>query len=222
MDVLCCGHLGLWMKITNSSRSSRPFRASAIQKYSLIPRWPVSSNRTTGNCRRLWSISWIVPCHPRLFQNPSNSGGSLFAEWPLAIDATSLSALRQILDRMLLGSWDRELYSPSSSDFLLDAGGNKSDPGTAFRAKCVIALMMAHLQERDECWLDLAIGQLGVSRSVLQSYLEHGDSMLLANLVYIIRHILLFHSEYGDWPCFCGISLRILEATSKSDAQRTL
>ena len=111
----------------------------------------------------------------------------------MAIDTTSLSASQRILDRVLLGTWDRQLFSV---EFGLSARrwGNNSDLVTAFRAKCVVALVMAYVQKCDERWFSLAIDQLGVSRSVMQSYLAHGDSVLLANLINITQYIFLFHS----------------------------
>jgi Family of unknown function (DUF6535) len=139
----------------------------------------------------------------------------------MAVDATSLSASRLILDRILLGTWDRQLYSVEFGHSAR-RWGNGGNLGTAFRAKCVVALVMALVQKRDERWFGLAIDQLGVSRSALQSYLAHGDSVLLANLIYITRQIVLYHSENGDWPCFYGVSLRILEATSRFNVQRAL
>jgi hypothetical protein len=139
----------------------------------------------------------------------------------MVVDATSLSASRQILDRVLLGTWNELLYS---IDFGLSARrwGNCGNPLTHFRAKCVVALVVAHLQERDGRWQSLAIDQLGVSRSVLQLYLMHGNSVLLANLISITQAIFLYHSENGDWPLFYGVSLRTLEMASRFDPKRAL
>ena len=84
----------------------------------------------------------------------------------MAIDAASRSASRQILDRVLLGSWNEILFS---IDFALSARrwGISSNLSIHFRAKCVVALVMIVFQERDERWESLAIDQLGMSRSVL-------------------------------------------------------
>jgi len=139
----------------------------------------------------------------------------------MAVDATSLSASQQIMDRVLLGTWDKQLYS---LDFGLSAKlwGNINNPRITFRARSVVALVLSRVQERDERWLSLAIDQFGVSRSVIQQYLLHGESVLLANLIVIAREIFLFHKRNGDWPFFYGASLRTLEATSRFDAKRTL
>ena len=139
----------------------------------------------------------------------------------MTVDATSLSASWQILDRVLLGTWNELLYS---IDFGLSARrwGNSGNPQIHFRAKCAVALVVALVQERDEGWKSLAIDQLGVSRSVLQQYLMHGDSVLLANLIRITQEIFLHNSENGDWPVFYGVSSRTLEMASKFDARGTL
>lgn len=139
----------------------------------------------------------------------------------MAIDAASLSASRQILDRVLLGTWNELLFS---IDFALSARrwGINSNPSIHFRAKCLVALVIAFLQERDERWESLAIDQLGISRSVLEQYLAHGDNILLANFICITQKIFLYHSENGDWPLFHGVSLRTLEMASRFDARRTV
>jgi hypothetical protein len=139
----------------------------------------------------------------------------------MAIDATSLSASRQILDRVLLGTWNKLLFS---IDFALSARrwGISSNPSIHFRAECVVALVIVFFQECDERWERLAIDQLGISRSVLEQYLVHGDSVLLANFICIAQKIFLYHSENGDWPLFHGASLRALEMASRFDARRTL
>ena len=140
----------------------------------------------------------------------------------MAIDAASLSASRQVLDRVLLGIWNELLFSV---DFALSASGWGifSNPPIHFRAKCVVSLAIVFIQERnDERWESLVIDQLGISRSVLDQYLAHGDSVLLANFICITQQIVRYHSENGEWPLFHGISLRTLEMVSRFDARRTL
>jgi hypothetical protein len=89
----------------------------------------------------------------------------------MAVDVTSLSASLQILDRVLLGTWNELLYS---IDFGLSARrwGSCGNPHIRFRAKCVVALVVALLQNCDERWQSLAIDQLGLSRSVY-SYISY-------------------------------------------------
>jgi uncharacterized protein DUF6535 len=141
----------------------------------------------------------------------------------MAIDATSLSACQQILERVLLGTWNDLLFS---IDFALSARrwGNASHSHSPiqFRARCVMALAVVFLQERDERWQSLAIDQLCVSRSVLQRYLADGNSILLANLISITQKIFHYHSVNGDRSLFYRISLRTLEIASRFDARHTL
>lgn len=135
-----------------------------------------------------------------------------------AVDTALLSASQQILDRALLGTWDEQLHS---IEFGLTARrwGNGGNPHIAFRAKCVVAVVLARVQERDDRWCSLALGQFGVSRSVLQRYLGHGDSVLLVNLICITREIFRFNLEHRSWPLSYGVSLRALTATSNFNAQ---
>jgi hypothetical protein len=138
-----------------------------------------------------------------------------------AVDVTSLSASQQILDRALLGTWDELLCS---ADFALSAKRwcNESNPGITFRAKCVVAHVLFRVREHDERWLGLATNQLGISRPVLQRLIVHEDDVLLANLIFITREILVYHSDHGDWAVFYRMSLGTLEETSKFNPQRIL
>jgi Family of unknown function (DUF6535) len=52
----------------------------------------------------------------------------------------------------------------------------------------IVAHIIAVVQERDDRWTALALDHLGVSDGVLQDYLAHGDSVLLANLIHYTRH----------------------------------
>ena len=96
----------------------------------------------------------------------------------MAIDVASLSASRQILDRVLLGTWNELLYYLQlTSHFPQGAWGVSSNPPIHFRSKCVVARVVVFSHERDERWESLAIDRLGISRSVLQIYPAHGDSV---------------------------------------------
>ena len=58
---------------------------------------------------------------------------------------------------------------------------------TIFYARYVVAVTIASVRERDDCWFQLASGQLDVSKSLVQNYLGHDDSILLVNAVFIVR-----------------------------------
>jgi Family of unknown function (DUF6535) len=138
-----------------------------------------------------------------------------------AVDATSLSASQQILERALHGLWDELFYSVDLG-FAAKRWCDNSNPRDTFHAKCVVARVLSRVRERDERWLSLALDQFGVSRSVLQRFLARGDSVLLANLSFITREIFLYHLEHGDWPSFHGKSLRTIEQASRFNPQPTL
>ena len=55
-------------------------------------------------------------------------------------------------------------------------------------AQWIIANIAAKEDERDDNWMALAMDYLGISEHVLQDYLAHGDSILLAILIHSIRH----------------------------------
>jgi hypothetical protein len=134
-----------------------------------------------------------------------------------AIDATSLSASRQILVRALLSllGWDELL---SSVQFGLSARrwSKSDDLLTTFFSTCAVSVVIARVQSHDERWFDLTTDQLGLSRTDLQRYLAHGDSVYLANLIYLIRHVSSFHLTNGYLSYFYGISLRIIKQTASN------
>jgi Family of unknown function (DUF6535) len=95
--------------------------------------------------------------------------------------------------------------------------GNESE--TALYAQGIIAGIIARVSERDGHWNTLVMDQLGVSEGVLQDYLAHGDSVLLANLIHNTRQFFRFYHERG-W-----VSSRLLliqRTISKFDIRNTL
>ncbi|KAI9447471.1 hypothetical protein H4582DRAFT_2051229 [Lactarius indigo] len=73
---------------------------------------------------------------------------------------------------------------------------NYNDTSTAYYSTCIVAIIIARVKERDDPWSELAMGHLGISASVLQSYVAHGDSALLANYIHILREIIHVHFEH--------------------------
>ena len=134
-----------------------------------------------------------------------------------AIDAASLSASRQILVRALLSllGWD-ELLSSVQFGHSARRWSKSDDLLTTFFATCAVSVVIPRVQIHDERWFDLTTGQLGLSRTDLQRYLTHGDSVYLANLIYLIRHISLFHLTNGYLSYFYGISLRIIKQAASN------
>jgi len=56
--------------------------------------------------------------------------------------------------------------------------------------QCIIASIISSVKECDSRWMALTLDQLGVPEQVLGYYLTHGNSVLLANLIHILRQIL--------------------------------
>src|SRR5260221_14486803 len=65
--------------------------------------------------------------------------------------------------------------------------GNNDDRKNALLAQGIIACIITEAPQRNECWNSLTMHQLGISEHVLQSYLNHGDSVLLATLIHFTR-----------------------------------
>jgi len=130
-----------------------------------------------------------------------------------AVDATSLSASQQILDRALRGTWGK-LFNSIDFGFSAKSWCNERNPHITFRATCVVTHVLSRVEERDERWLRLAMDQFGVSRPVLQRLAVHGDSILLANLTFFTREICSYRWNHGGWPVLYGMSLRTLKAIS--------
>jgi hypothetical protein len=89
-------------------------------------------------------------------------------------------------------------------------------------ARGMIAGIISINDERDERWFTLAMDELGVSEDVLRHYLDHGDSLLLANLIHITRHF--FHDllQRDSSLDLTWKSLNILPSVSKFDILNTL
>jgi hypothetical protein len=107
------------------------------------------------------------------------------------IDAVHLSrAAWDILD-IFLEPQHAQFRSVELGHSLISWGDN-NDRKTALCAQGIIAYIVANAPQRDELWFALTMHHLGISESVLQGYLAHGDSVLLANLIHITRQ--LFHN----------------------------
>ena len=91
--------------------------------------------------------------------------------------------------------WDSDHYPAvnifGSIDFwlLAEAHSHDDDPDVAISAQCMAAAIATSVQERDQRWFNLVRCQLDISEDVLQTYLDHGDSVLLANLIHIVERL---------------------------------
>ena len=109
------------------------------------------------------------------------------------IDSTSLLEPRWILRCVLLGDW---YHFIGCFDFVLFVQNWKgiTDRATSFFAQCVATLTISIVPDRDERWFQLASGILNVSRSLLHKYIAHGDSILLANVIFVVRRTVQTYS----------------------------
>jgi len=98
------------------------------------------------------------------------------------------------LRRVLLGSW-HEFSKSIRFGLLVQNWKNNSDSVTAFFAQCMVAVIISSVEERDEHWYQLASDPLIVSSRVLQNTLTQDDSLLLANLIFIVRQTIRTYNE---------------------------
>jgi len=105
-----------------------------------------------------------------------------------AIDAAYLSgAAFQILNEFFA---DRPAFFRSVElGHSLISWCNNDDRKTTFLAQGITACVIANVPQRDERWFSLTMHHLGISEHVLQGYLDHGDSVLLANLTHFTRQV---------------------------------
>ncbi|KAH9963426.1 hypothetical protein BGW80DRAFT_1448258 [Lactifluus volemus] len=102
---------------------------------------------------------------------------------------------------------------------LLRSWAHSTDPQTASCTQGIIAGIIASVPNRDSSqWKALVMDQLGISEDVLQDYLAHGDSVLLANWIHITRQWYRSHRLWWWSP-----ALELIQPTiSKFDVQGSL
>lgn len=136
-----------------------------------------------------------------------------------AMDAVSFTLDQWIFDRLFTVDWDGLLSSVEFGLFLMKARYN--GPLPAFYSQSMVSIIIARVQERDHRWFELVTGHLGISELVLQNYMTHGDSVLLANLIYIARLSMVTYPMH-NWYRRTDSRSKTFESVSKLDAQCTL
>jgi len=131
----------------------------------------------------------------------------------------SLPINRRTLERVLYNDWDRLLDSVEFGLLLRNA--RYSDPFTEYYSQCVVSVIIARVNERDDRWFGLATGHLHISDFTLESYLAHGDSMLLANYLFICRRTLDAYSEHR-WHRDVYSRSKTFDLVSRFDVQDAL
>ena len=118
-----------------------------------------------------------------------------------------------LLNSITEGDWHGTPHSVEIGHFLRSwvKGSNKRFLFT-HQMKVIIACIIASVRERDDRWIALAMDHLGVPEGVLQDYLAHGDSVLLANLIHLTRYYILSTS----------FSSKVLELVARFDIRNTL
>jgi hypothetical protein len=101
------------------------------------------------------------------------------------------------LCRVLLEDWHRFLRCVEFGIFAQKLMNNL-DRVTALSAQCSAAAVISNVRERDENWYQLVSGQLNIPRPLLSRYLSHGDSILLVNLMSIVRRIVQAYSGSSE------------------------
>jgi hypothetical protein len=72
-------------------------------------------------------------------------------------------------------------------------GFGHGDPTQKYYSTCTVDIMLARLKDLKGQGFELAADYLGIPRHILDEYLRHGDSLLLANCIHILRDILDVH-----------------------------
>jgi hypothetical protein len=134
-----------------------------------------------------------------------------------ALDVASLPINKRTFQRAVRGDWNGLLGSVEFGLFL--RGVDHNDPCTTYYSRSMISIIIANARSRDDRWVDLAAGHLGVSQSALRNYMAHGDSALLANLIYIIRVTI---RAYSDLRQLDVTGWKIFETASRLNVQDTL
>ena len=134
-----------------------------------------------------------------------------------ALDVASLPINKRTFRRAVRGDWNGLLASVEFGLFL--RGVDHNDPHTTYYSRSMISIIIANARLRDDRWVDLTTGHLGVSKSALQNYTAHGDSVLLANLIHIIR--VTIHS-YSGLRQLDVTGWKIFETASRLDVKDTL
>jgi hypothetical protein len=136
-----------------------------------------------------------------------------------AMAKASLPINRRTLGRVLYKDWSGLLNSVEFGLLLRNA--SYSDEFAKYYSECVVSVIIATVQEHDDRWFELATSQLRMSRTTLENYLAHGDSMLLANCIFISRRTFEAYDKHG-WNCDVYSWSKTLESVSRFNVQDTL
>jgi len=106
-----------------------------------------------------------------------------------------------ILRTMVEGSWHGGPHSVEIGQFLMRWSKSRNRD-IMVEVHFVVACILKSVRARDDSWKALALDHLGVSEHVLEDYLAHGDSVLLANFIDVTRLLALSRC---DWTPITGL-----------------
>ncbi|KAF8265786.1 hypothetical protein EI94DRAFT_1787292 [Lactarius quietus] len=136
-----------------------------------------------------------------------------------AMRAASLPIRPYIFQDVFNGAWDGVPNFVEFGHFVWK--DNYNDWYQAHYSTCMVSIVLLKTKRRDDRWFQLALRHFGVSQRSLKDYLSHGDSVLLANWIRVIRCIIPVPLEpFRDGNSF--ISRKTLELVSKFDIIDTL
>ena len=136
-----------------------------------------------------------------------------------AIDAAHLSHAAWHILHLFLSPQRTLMRSVEIGHSLIRWGGN-IDQKSALCTQGIIADIVANVSQRNECWFSLTMHHLGISEHVLRGYLDHGDSVLLADLIHLTRQ-LLRNVVRAHWEAF-AVARYFLPQASIFHVQNTL
>ena len=84
-------------------------------------------------------------------------------------------------------------------------------------------MVISNVQERDEKWNKLVVGQLNTPKPLFDLYPSHGDSIILANLMFIVRRIVQAYSGSSrhQQSDLLSVTSKTLEFVCKLDISKT-
>ena len=139
------------------------------------------------------------------------------------ISTTHLIGDWWFLRRVLFEDWHRFLRCVEFGIFAQKLKNNP-DRVTALSAQCSAAVVISNVRERDDNWYQLVFGQLDIPKPLLYRYLSHGDNILLANLMFIVRRIVQAYSGSSErqQSDLLGATLKTLKSVCKLDVKHTV
>ncbi|KAH9989380.1 hypothetical protein BJV74DRAFT_454579 [Russula compacta] len=93
-----------------------------------------------------------------------------------------------LLSRLFFGNWHGMPDSVEIGHFLTSWIKSNNVQSSSSALRSLNAHIVSSVRERDDRWMALAMECLGLEEGVLQDYLAHGDSVLLACLILFRRH----------------------------------